>query len=150
MREFAAIFDWDGVVIDSSAQHEKSWELLSGETGKPLPAGHFKKGFGKKNQVIISDILGWSHDPEEIQRLGRPEGGSCIANSWARRNDNPAGRKRTARRVQRLPEFLERSAPPRRARISTPFLLQPDWVSSSMQSLARTMLSTASPRPMSF
>ena len=70
MREFAAIFDWDGVVIDSSAQHEKSWELLSGETGKLLPAGHFKRGFGKKNEVIISDILGWSSDPLEIQRLG--------------------------------------------------------------------------------
>ncbi len=24
----AAIFDWDGVVIDSSAKHEKSWNLL--------------------------------------------------------------------------------------------------------------------------
>jgi beta-phosphoglucomutase len=70
MSKFAAIFDWDGVVIDSSTQHEKSWELLAAETGKPLPAGHFKKGFGKKNQVIIPDVLAWSHDPEEIQRLG--------------------------------------------------------------------------------
>lgn len=70
MSEFAAIFDWDGVVIDSSSQHEKSWELLSGETRKLLPAGHFKRGFGKKNEVIISEILGWSCDPLEIQRLG--------------------------------------------------------------------------------
>jgi beta-phosphoglucomutase family hydrolase len=70
MSKFAAIFDWDGVVIDSSTQHEKSWELLAAETGKPLPTGHFKKGFGKKNQVIIPDVLAWSHDPEEIQRLG--------------------------------------------------------------------------------
>jgi beta-phosphoglucomutase family hydrolase len=68
--KFATIFDWDGVVIDSSAQHERSWELLSGETGKPLPAGHFKRGFGKKNEVIISKLLGWSRDPVEIQRLG--------------------------------------------------------------------------------
>jgi beta-phosphoglucomutase family hydrolase len=70
MSKFAAIFDWDGVVIDSSAQHEKSWELLAAEIRKPLPAGHFKKGFGKKNQVIIPDLLDWSHDPEEIRRLG--------------------------------------------------------------------------------
>jgi beta-phosphoglucomutase family hydrolase len=70
MSKFAAIFDWDGVVIDSSAQHEKSWELLAAEIGKPLPAGHFKKGFGKKNQVIIPRLLGWSQDPEEIERLG--------------------------------------------------------------------------------
>ena len=70
MSAFAAIFDWDGVVIDSSAQHERSWELLALEIGKPLPAGHFKKGFGKKNQLIIEGLLGWSDDPEEIERLG--------------------------------------------------------------------------------
>jgi beta-phosphoglucomutase family hydrolase len=70
VSKFAAIFDWDGVVIDSSTQHEKSWELLAAEIGKPLPAGHFKRGFGKKNQVIIPELLAWSHDPEEIQRLG--------------------------------------------------------------------------------
>jgi beta-phosphoglucomutase family hydrolase len=70
MSKFAAIFDWDGVVIDSSTQHEKSWELLAAEIGKPLPDGHFKRGFGKKNQVIIPEVLAWSHNPEEIQRLG--------------------------------------------------------------------------------
>ena len=64
------IFDWDGVVIDSSAQHERSWELLAEEIQKPLPAGHFKAGFGKKNQEIIPGIYGWSDDPAEIQRLG--------------------------------------------------------------------------------
>ncbi|MFZ4774851.1 MAG: HAD family hydrolase [Terrimicrobiaceae bacterium] len=64
------IFDWDGVVIDSSAQHEKSWELLAAEIQKPLPAGHFKEGFGKKNQEIIPSLLRWSSDPGEIQMLG--------------------------------------------------------------------------------
>jgi len=64
------IFDWDGVVIDSSAHHEKSWELLAEEIQKPLPPGHFKAGFGKKNQEIIPGLLRWSEDPEEIQRLG--------------------------------------------------------------------------------
>jgi len=70
LSTIGAIFDWDGVVIDSSVQHEKSWELLAAEIGKSLPAGHFKKGFGKKNQLIIPEILGWSHNPEEIERLG--------------------------------------------------------------------------------
>jgi beta-phosphoglucomutase family hydrolase len=64
------IFDWDGVVIDSSAQHEKSWELLAEEIQKPLPAGHFKAGFGKKNQEIIPGLLKWSDDPAEIRRIG--------------------------------------------------------------------------------
>ena len=67
----AVLFDWDGVVIDSSPQHERSWELLAAAESLPLPEGHFKRGFGKKNETIIPDILGWSRDPAEIQRLAR-------------------------------------------------------------------------------
>lgn len=68
--EFAAIFDWDGVIIDSSAQHERSWELLAAEINKTLPEGHFKRGFGKKNAVIIPEVLGWATDAAEVQALG--------------------------------------------------------------------------------
>jgi len=64
----AVLFDWDGVVVDSSAFHEASWELLSEEIGLPLPEGHFKQHFGKKNQAIIP-ALGWSDDPEEVESL---------------------------------------------------------------------------------
>ena len=68
---YAAIFDWDGVIIDSAAAHEKSWELLAAEKGGlPLPTGHFRAGFGRRNESIIPDILGWSCDPAEIARLG--------------------------------------------------------------------------------
>lgn len=63
------IFDWDGVVIDSSAQHEQSWEILSEEISKPLPPGHFKLGFGKKNQVIIPMVLRWASDEKEVERI---------------------------------------------------------------------------------
>jgi HAD superfamily hydrolase (TIGR01509 family) len=44
--------------------------LLAEEIQKPLPPGHFKAGFGKKNQEIIPDLYGWSDAPAEIQRLG--------------------------------------------------------------------------------
>ena len=70
-KPFGAIFDWDGVVIDSSIQHERSWEMLAEEVGKPLPTDHFTQGFGKRNAVIIPEILGWTNDMEEIDRLGR-------------------------------------------------------------------------------
>jgi beta-phosphoglucomutase family hydrolase len=63
-----ALFDWDGVIIDSSAQHEESWESLADEIGKPLPPDHFVRGFGMKNQVIIPDILRWTRDADEIER----------------------------------------------------------------------------------
>ena len=65
----AVIFDWDGVVIDSSAQHERSWEILAKEISKPLPDGHFLLGFGKKNALIIPEILGWETDPAAITAL---------------------------------------------------------------------------------
>lgn len=66
----AVIFDWDGVVVDSSAHHERSWEILAARRGFSLPAGHFKRGFGKKNNVIIPD-LGWATAPAEVDTLAR-------------------------------------------------------------------------------
>lgn len=67
-QSWGVFFDWDGVVIDSSSQHERSWELLAEEEGLTLPVGHFKAGFGKKNEVIIPS-LGWSVIPAEVRRL---------------------------------------------------------------------------------
>lgn len=64
-----AIFDWDGVVIDSSRHHEESWNRLAREEGRILPSGHFLKGFGMKNEAIIPAILGWTQDESEITRL---------------------------------------------------------------------------------
>ncbi len=66
---WGAIFDWDGVVIDSSDSHEKSWEQLAAEEGHTLPGNHFILGFGRKNEIIIPEILGWTTDPAEITRL---------------------------------------------------------------------------------
>jgi beta-phosphoglucomutase family hydrolase len=66
---WGAIFDWDGVIIDSSRQHEESWERLAREIGKQLPEGHFKAGFGRKNEFIIPNILKWDEDPAEVRRL---------------------------------------------------------------------------------
>ena len=66
----AVIFDWDGVVVDSSAHHERSWEILAAQRGLPLRADHFKRGFGKKNNVIIPD-LGWATDPADVAALAR-------------------------------------------------------------------------------
>ena len=69
--DLAILWDWDGVVLDSSRQHEESWERMSREHGLPLPEGHLKAGFGKRNQVIIPEILRWTTEPDEVERLGR-------------------------------------------------------------------------------
>lgn len=67
-HSFGVLFDWDGVVIDSSSQHERSWDLLASERGLTLPEGHFKAGFGKKNEVIIP-AMGWGSDPSLIKEM---------------------------------------------------------------------------------
>jgi len=64
-----AIFDWDGVIINSAAQHEVSWDRLARECGKTLPENHFKRGFGMKNEVIIPELLRWTTVPTEIRLL---------------------------------------------------------------------------------
>lgn len=65
------IFDWDGVVIDSSSLHAKSWDLLAEEENRELPHDHFKKGFGRKNIHIIPEILRWTDDADEVVRLSQ-------------------------------------------------------------------------------
>jgi HAD superfamily hydrolase (TIGR01509 family) len=69
MSKTVAVFDWDGVVIDSSVAHERSWEVLAVAEHLTLPSDHFIRGFGKRNEFIIPEILGWTREPAEIKRL---------------------------------------------------------------------------------
>jgi beta-phosphoglucomutase family hydrolase len=64
-----AIFDWDGVIINSALHHETSWERLAKECKKALPENHFKLGFGMKNEYIIPELLHWTTVPTEIRIL---------------------------------------------------------------------------------
>ena len=68
---FGAIFDWDGVIIDSSRQHEKSWNLLAGEEQRTLPENFFRRSFGMKNENIIPELLAWTNDDEQIRRVSK-------------------------------------------------------------------------------
>ena len=50
----------------------ESWRIqFRREIGKPLPPGHFRRGFGRRNIEIMRDMLGWSQDLEEIDRFSR-------------------------------------------------------------------------------
>lgn len=63
------IFDWDGVIVDSSEPHRKSWEAVAKELKKELPEHYFERSFGLKNTRLIPEILGWTRDPAEIERI---------------------------------------------------------------------------------
>jgi beta-phosphoglucomutase family hydrolase len=69
LANLGVIFDWDGVIIDSAVQHEKSWERLAAEERKALPPDHFKRSFGMKNERIIPELFNWTREPAEIRRL---------------------------------------------------------------------------------
>ena len=66
---FGAIFDWDGVIIDSANLHERSWHRLAAELGKTIAPGSFIRGFGMKSARIVEEIHRWASEPEEIARL---------------------------------------------------------------------------------
>ncbi len=70
--KIGALFDWDGVIIDSHDQHEQSWFLLAEEIGKPMTRDLFKTSFGMRNAQIIPELFHWANpdDQESIQRLG--------------------------------------------------------------------------------
>lgn len=43
--------------------------MLAAEEGHVLPPDHFVRGFGRKNEYIIPELLGWTRDLEEIRRI---------------------------------------------------------------------------------
>lgn len=71
MYSWSVIFDWDGVIVDSSRQHEEAWEALAAELGHPVPHGFFKPSFGMKNDKVITELLRWTTDPSEIEDIAR-------------------------------------------------------------------------------
>lgn len=68
---FGAVFDWDGVIIDSGKLHEESWRRLATELGRTIAPDSFIRGFGMKSERIIAEIHCWSQDATEILRLAK-------------------------------------------------------------------------------
>ena len=68
---FYCIFDWDGVIIDSSAHHIEGWRRLAEQEELVFPEHLFKQSFGMKNQEIIPQLWKWTNDAAEINRIDR-------------------------------------------------------------------------------
>jgi HAD superfamily hydrolase (TIGR01509 family) len=64
-----AIFDFDGVLFHSEREHELCWSQVARDEGLPMSREHFLRGFGVKNELFIRQILRWTADPKEIERL---------------------------------------------------------------------------------
>ena len=71
MHHFACIFDWDGVIIDSSEHHIEGWKRLAKEEKLTFPEHLFRQSFGMKNEEIIPQLWKWTNDITEIRRIDK-------------------------------------------------------------------------------
>jgi HAD superfamily hydrolase (TIGR01509 family) len=63
-----AIFDHDGVLVDSLEAHQAAWVELGERTGLPVTPAFIKETFGMANPSIFRRLVGESITPSEIAR----------------------------------------------------------------------------------
>ena len=64
-----AIFDHDGVLVDSLALHQAAWVELGRRENLPITAEFVRKTFGRTNPDIFHELLGDDLAPAEFLRL---------------------------------------------------------------------------------
>lgn len=69
-RHRAAIFDLDGVLVDSSVAHLESWRQLAREIGVGFEDQVFRETFGLRNDSILRRLVGPGLAPDAMRRLG--------------------------------------------------------------------------------
>lgn len=67
-REYAALWDVDGVIIDSAEQHRRAWELLAREQELSYSDEAFWASFGMRNSDSIPLLFG-VRDPARVTAL---------------------------------------------------------------------------------
>jgi len=67
---FLAIFDHDGVLIDSLLLHQNAWMDLGRRQGLPITEELIDRTFGMTNPAILRELCGESIDDHEVHRLG--------------------------------------------------------------------------------
>jgi len=55
-ERYGAIFDMDGVLIDSYEPHKRSWQLMAAEYGLEMTDEQFAATFGKPSREIIRQV----------------------------------------------------------------------------------------------
>lgn len=66
---WGALFDWDGVLVDSKAHHQAAWDQVGREFGYPHGPDDFRRHFGSQNRRAIREILRWTSDGPQIERI---------------------------------------------------------------------------------
>jgi beta-phosphoglucomutase family hydrolase len=69
MNKRAAIWDMDGVIVDSGDAHFHAWQSVFRRHGVDFGASDFRKIFGMRNDAIIGSVLG-KLSVEEVRQIG--------------------------------------------------------------------------------
>jgi len=67
---FGAIWDLDGTLVDTAANHYAAWKALLAEHGRDLTYEQFRPTFGLRNEDSLVDHFGFAPAPIEIAALG--------------------------------------------------------------------------------
>ncbi len=65
--DVAVLFDLDGVLVDSRAQHLEAWHQFAKQRGIDVPAGYFGRTFGMRNDAILGGLIEGA-SPDELRR----------------------------------------------------------------------------------
>lgn len=70
LHERGVIWDMDGTLVDSSAQHFTAWEQVAKERKQPFTKEDFSRTFGRRNPEILGMLFGMETDHAELEALG--------------------------------------------------------------------------------
>ncbi len=69
VKNSGVIFDLDGVIVDTEEAHRKAWKEQVTGRGMSFSESLWQEMFGRTNQEIISNVLGWTDDPDQIREI---------------------------------------------------------------------------------
>ncbi|MFH1003761.1 MAG: HAD family phosphatase [Chloroflexota bacterium] len=67
----AAIWDMDGVIVDSGPYHRAAWQQVFRRRGVSFTPEDFRRHFGQRNDTIIRSTLGQGIAPAELEAIIR-------------------------------------------------------------------------------
>jgi HAD superfamily hydrolase (TIGR01509 family) len=70
LDDMGAIWDLDGTLVDTEANHYSAWRALLQEHGRDLTRAQFQPTFGLRNDDVLVRHFGFSGDAAHIAALG--------------------------------------------------------------------------------